>query len=523
MVKACQAGDAASIERIAKQRTVTRGGKISLADAQFAIAREHGFESWPKFARHIEALSRERKVALLADPRSEFLRAASVPRDSWHASGTLEDAEAILATYPELATSDIYTAAILGDERSVRRFLAADVKNATAKAGPHGWDALTHLCFSRYLRLDRSRSDGFVKAAKALLDAGADANTGWMENEHEPRGTWESSIYGAAGVAQHPELTRLLLSYGADPNDDETAYHASETYDNRALKVLVESGKLNETGLTTILLRKTDWHDYEGVKWLLERGVDPNRMTRWGKTAIHNAVLSDNTIEIFEVLLDHGADPTMIAERSERLPKTAPPRSGVAMAARRGRRDVPELFERRGIRVQLDGVDDLIAACARNESGRVRSIVEKEPGSLCKLLAEGGKLLVQFAGVGNTEGVEQLLGLGVGVDELSDEGDGYFDVARNSTALHAAAWRARHQTVKLLLERGATPDAKDGKGRAPLALAVRACVDSYWKERRSPESVKMLLAAGATVSEVEYPSGYAEVDKLLRNHGAKDS
>ena len=523
MVKACQAGDVASIERIEKQRTTSHGGEISLADAQFTIAREHGFESWPKFARHIEALSRERKVASLADPRSAFLRAASVPRDAGHASGTLEDAEAFLATYPEVATSDIYTAATLGDAGSVKGFLAADARNATAKGGPYGWDALTHLCFSRYLRLDRSRSDGFVKAAKALLDAGADANTGWMEDEHEPRGTWESAIYGAAGLARHPELTHLLLEHGADPNDEETAYHASETHDNRALKVLVESGKLNETGLTTVLLRKTDWHDYEGVKWMLEHGVDPNHLTRWGKTAIHNAVLSDNAIEIFEVLLDHGADPTMMAERSERLPKIAPQRSGVAMAARRGRRDVLELFERRGIRAELDGVDGLIAACAQNDAGRVQSIVEKEPRLVSELLAEGGRLLVQFAGVGNAEGVEQLLRLGVGVDQLSEEGDNYFDIARNSTALHAAAWRARHQTVKLLLERGATVDAKDGKGRTPLALAVRACVDSYWKERRSPESVRMLLSAGATASGVEYPSGYAEVDELLREHDAKKS
>jgi ankyrin repeat protein len=75
------------------------------------------------------------------------------------------------------------------------------------------------------------------------------------------------------------------------------------------LKVLVESGQLNEDSLGTILLRKTDWHDYDGIKWLLERGVDPNRKTRWGKTAIHNAVLSDNDIPIIQALIDHGADP----------------------------------------------------------------------------------------------------------------------------------------------------------------------------------------------------------------------
>jgi hypothetical protein len=45
---------------------------------------------------------------------------------------------------------------------------------------------------------------------------------------------------------------------------------------------------------------------------------------------------------------------------------------------------------------------------------------------------------------------------------------------------------------------------------------VRACVDSYWCDRRSSESVVALLAAGASVENVPYPSGYAEVDALLR-------
>src|SRR5882724_6118396 len=106
------------------------------------------------------------------DPRAEFIDAAL-----WH--GSLERAEAILAEHPEIAASDIHMAAILGDDRAVRRFLDADPGNATAKGGPRGWDALTHLCLSKYLRLDPARSDAFVRAATALLDAGANANTGF--------------------------------------------------------------------------------------------------------------------------------------------------------------------------------------------------------------------------------------------------------------------------------------------------------------------------------------------------------
>ena len=446
----------------------------------------------------------------MSDPREAFIEAAV-----WH--GTLERAEAILAAHPEIASSDIHSAAILGDDAAVRRFLELEPANATVKGGPRGWDALTHLCFSKYLRLDRARSAGFVRAAQALLDGGASANTGWYEMNHQPNPEWESALYGAAGVAHHAELTRLLLERGADPNDEEVPYHAPETHDNAALKVLVESGKLNADSLGMILLRKTDWHDHAGIKWLLEQGVDPNRRTRWGKTALHNAVLSDNALEIFEVLLDHAADPTLIADHPNRSSRAFPGRSAVAMAARRGRGDVLQLFERRGVAIELQGVERLIAACARNDAAAIRSIAAREPQLVREMVAEGGKLLAEFAGTWNTAGVGQLLDLGVPVTALY-EGDAYFDIAKDSTALHVAAWKGLAPTVKLLIERGAPVDAKDGKGRTPLALAVKACVDSYWTYRRTPEAVRALLDAGASVSGVAFPSGYADVDELLEVH-----
>src|SRR5256712_2009442 len=436
----------------------------------------------------------------MSEPRDAFIDAAV-------GHGTLERAEAILAAHPEIASSDIHSAAILGDDAAVRRFLALDPGNATVKGGPRGWDALTHLCFSKYLRLDRARSAGFMRAAQALLDAGASANTGWYEMNHRPEPEWESALYGAAGVAHHAGLTRLLLERGADPNDDETPYHAPEGHDKEALQVLVESGKLTAESLGTILLRKTDWHDSAGIKWLLERGVDPNRRTRWGKTALHNAVLRDNALEIIEALLDHGADPTLIADR--------PGRSAVAMAARRGRGDVLELLERRGIPVELRGVERLIAACARDDAAGVRAIAGREPQLVREILVEGGKLLAEVAGHWDTAGVRHLLDLGVPVTALY-EGDGYFDIAQDSTALHVAAWKGVPPTVQLLIERGAPIDAKDGKGRTALALAVKACVDSYWTYRRTPETVRALLEAGAPASGVAGPPGYAEVDELVR-------
>jgi ankyrin repeat protein len=441
------------------------------------------------------------------DPVAAFIDAACVPLDRGHATGSLERAESIRAAHPEVASTIIHSAAILGDDATVRRFIDLDPRSATAKGGPRGWDALTHLCFSRYLRLDHARSDGFVRAAEALLDTGASANTGWYEMNHQPKPEWESALYGAAGIAHHPELTRLLLEHGADPNDGETVYHTPESYDNRALKLLVETGKLTDESLSLMLIRKHDWHDYEGVKWLLEHGADPNR-NRWrGFKVIHHALARDNDLRIIELLLDHDADPMAMADGM----------SAVARAARRGRGDVLDSLARRRIPFELRGVERLIAACARNDTAAVRSIAAREPELVTELLAEGGQRLAEFAGVGNTNGVRHLLDLGVPVTALY-EGDGYWNVAPNSTALHVAAWRAQHATVRLLIARGAPIDVPDGQGRTPLVQAVRACVDSYWAARRSPESVDALLRAGASANAVKYPSGYEEADDLLRRH-----
>lgn len=444
------------------------------------------------------------------DPLATFIDAACVPLDALHSSGTLDEAAAILAAHPEVAAASIHAAAILGDDVGVRRFLARDPAAATAKGGPRGWDALTHLCFSRYLRLDANRSAGFVRAAEALLDAGANPNTGWHETGHQPEPIWESAIYGAAGIVHHPELTRLLLDRGADPNDGETPYHAPESSDNRALAVLVESGKLTPASLATMLVRKVDWHDHDGVAYLLAHGADPNRLRPWRWTALQHALQRDNRLETIALMLDHGADPT--------IPRASDGRTAISIAARRGRGDVLALLEERGVALDLHGVERLIAACARGDANAVQSIAASEPALVRQLVAEGGTLLAELAGNGNTDGVRLLLDLSVPVTARYESGDGYFGIARGSTALHVAAWRARHQTVALLIARGAPVDVRDAQGQTPLALAVKACVDSYWTFRRSPDSVRALLDAGASARDVAFPSGYAEVDALLEAH-----
>jgi ankyrin repeat protein len=115
-------------------------------------------------------------------------------------------------------------------------------------------------------------------------------------------------------------------------------------------------------------------------------------------------------------------------------------------------------------------------------------------------------------------GVRNLLDLGISPTMLYREGDGYFGIARDSTALHVAAWRAWPEVVRELIARGAPVNSADAQGRTALQLAVRACVDSYWTERRSPDSVRALLEAGASAAAIDLPTGYDQIDELLRPH-----
>lgn len=438
-----------------------------------------------------------REAADLADLRVKFIEAAT-----WH--GDLDEAAALLAAHPELARADIHIAAILGDDDAVRAFIAKDARTVTAQSAPYGGDALNYLCLSKYLRHDASRSDAFVRSATALLDAGADPNTGfWTRGEMPER---ETALYGAAGVAFHAAMTCLLLERGADPIDEEVIYHSPEAANSEAMKLIVETGKLSAEQLSLMLIRKLDGYDFDGAKYLLARGANPNGDPKRGLFPLHHALARGNSIEMFGLLLDHGADAML---RKDGL-------TGVARAAREGRTDVLTVFERRGISVDLYGVDALIAACARDNTPAVRSVIARSAQLVNELLATGGTLLARFTSNGNTKGVQHLLELGVPPEAAFSEGDSYFTIPKGSLPIHVAAWRAHPAIVKLLIERGSPVDVPDADGRTPLALAVKACVDSYWTDRRSPESVRALLEAGASRHNVPYPSGYADVDELLK-------
>src|SRR3979490_2330118 len=85
LLKAYRSADVETIRRIKRSHPrfekLSEPGfeisKFALADAQLVIAREHGFESWPKFANRIELINSE--ASALANPLAAFIESAI-----WH-------------------------------------------------------------------------------------------------------------------------------------------------------------------------------------------------------------------------------------------------------------------------------------------------------------------------------------------------------------------------------------------------------------------------------------------------------
>ena len=124
------------------------------------------------------------------------------------------------------------------------------------------------------------------------------------------------------------------------------------------MKLLVETGKLTTRSLTLMLIRKHDWHDDDGVKYLLEHGARPNDTWAPGLSPIHQAIRRGNSINIISMLIDYGADPSITFEGL----------TVIARAARYGRGDVLNIFTQRYSSIHLEGVDKLIAAAAMGDS-----------------------------------------------------------------------------------------------------------------------------------------------------------
>ena len=291
-----------------------------------------------------------------------------------------------------------------------------------------------------------------VEIAGLLLDAGADPNDHWIDG-NEAEGNRETPLYGAAGIANRPDLAGLLMDAGADPNDGETAYHMVEHDGVPSAPVIFPRLEAKHQGIA--LGHKLDYEDLAGLRSMLELGGDPNGPTPFANDPIHQAVWRDRGLEYFELLAEFGAD----LDRPNREGRTA-----YTLAARSGKRAIMDWLRERGASDAMKPVDRFIAACAAGHAGEARKLLSAQPDLFEGFDERDRSEVCEAAASGNVAGVRTMLELGW---DVNTRGKVWAE-----TPAHRAAIDGHVDVVRLLAERGADLTVLDRSYRCtPLAWA----------------------------------------------------
>jgi ankyrin repeat protein len=273
--------------------------ELSLSDAQWVIAREHAFESWPKFASHIQELVRANS------PVSKFELAADAI-----VTGDMAGLKSLLRENPEL----VQMRSTREHEAPLIHYVAANgVENFRQKT-PKNIVEITKLLLDAGSEVDAA-SQAYGKAATALglaatsyhpakagiqlelldelLRAGASvdgAPGGWnplVASLHNGRG--DAAVFlanrgarldleAAAGTGRVDVLPQFIDEHGT-PKDSATKEQL-----NYGFTWACEYGRVN------------------AVKYLLDRKFQPDWTFMHGETGLHWAAFGGHA-EIVELLL----------------------------------------------------------------------------------------------------------------------------------------------------------------------------------------------------------------------------
>ena len=412
-------------------------------DARNVLARSYGFPGWTQVERYFDTVDRYSRSPNVEPTPSksddasslaeDFLRLACLTQGVQDHPSRWARARALLDDHPELSRLNIYTASVAGDVSAVGEYLEADSELATTPGGPHDWEPLLYLAYSR---LDHGTSGhSAVEITRLLLSHGADPNAGYLWAGFPCPYTVLTGVFGEGenGPARCPphrncyELAEILIEAGADPNDAQTLYNRMFSRDDEHLRFLFTHGLGKD--------RDRPWHRLLGEK---SRGwvSSPASMlayqlqwaTRW------------NYLDRVKLLVENGADVNRPSNRPDA-------RSPYREAVYHGNESIAEYLADHGAEVYtLDDADRFAGACISGDRDRARALLARSP-SLIEGLGERGTALMENAvGSDNRDAVRLMVELG-------------FD-PRNS-GMHEAARHGYLDMVKLLIELGADASLQD--------------------------------------------------------------
>lgn len=451
LLRAIRSGDAAALSRLQSHHTRWAGVDdgtvrqlVSLHDAQFVLAREQGFASWPKLKRYAEPSSLTghtrlfvADLAWITDRVHGLLRtrasagpAALEQIREWHprfsdwtddairqAPFTVEDARLVyarehgfetwaelvsrvnlLASNPSLATGEPFLAAFAalksGDVDQFEALLGRS-PNLTNERGTNG-NTLLNLAISL---ASAPGWKGGTRAIEALLDAGCDVNEG------NDRG-W--TPLHAAAYANQTAIASLLIARGAAL--DAEAHGAGGTP----------------------LVAALFWGHREVADLLGKHSVAPGNLRTAAGLGIQELV-----------------------EDCFRTDGTLTPEACAARGFYRPHSGFPDWQPSPDPQEVLD--EALVWAC---KSNRV-NVLERLMKAGARLGADPyrGTPLIWAAACNRTEAVRWLLDHGADIDQKATFGG--LQHGQGITALHLAAQYGHMPVVKMLVERGANRSIRD--------------------------------------------------------------
>ena len=483
LLRAAREGDAAALARVRTVRADAGGAErpLRLADAQLTLAREAGFDSWPKlvadfherdftaFAQAVQkgdtARARQQLVlehvrARVNDPTFAFgQRAAHIAAKNEQMLGALLDAGADVDLKSEWENGP-FTVLDNADEQTARYLLARGATLTANVASRLGWfDDLKRLIEADPSLVHARGGDGqqplhqakTVAIADYLLDRGAGIDVPCIDHQ---------TMAAQYALVDRPDVCQRLLERGATPD----IYMAARLGDMALATGLIDaepecvSARIHEPGYAPV----PPLHIY---CWTLGFGLSPHDVAR--KYAHANVA-------------------ELLAARSP-------------------------------ARVRL------MTALLAGDEPAARAVLTAEPSLLTSLAPKEHGHLAQAIFYEHFAAAELILRLGF--DPAAPGVDG-------GTALHAACWVGNVQMVERLLERGGVGlDARDPTHQStPLGWTAFGSVHRRARGADYPAVAQRLVAAGADITAVgnkdnrsllSMAQGNATMQAALRRLGAR--
>jgi ankyrin repeat protein len=298
-----------TVDRVTKHldaNNQSSGAGCTLARAQFALAREHGFASWPRFVGHLKGLARG------SSPFSKFEAAVEAV-----VNGDLKTLEKLLRENPELVRArstrehrstllHYVSANGVEDFRqktpanivAITKMLLETGAEVNAESEAYGGGSTTLGLVATSIHPEQAGVQ--IELLETLLDHGAEIDhPGLTGNRH-------SAVRGclANGCG---EAARFFAGRGARLDLEEAAgvgyiEDVKSFFDARGRRKASASKQQMEDGF----LYACGYGHPAVVRFFLERGVDPDLSNGDGRTGLHWAMFGPH-IEVIKLLLKSGA------------------------------------------------------------------------------------------------------------------------------------------------------------------------------------------------------------------------